>query len=63
MSSESGISDELLLRWARSLRQRRFYGKTVLSWEDGQIFQISEDRTLKKQSLEKEIMRELLKNS
>ena len=54
MSVGPYVSDELLMRWIRSLRQRRYFGKTVLCWENGQISHIDESRSMKAQDVERE---------
>ncbi|MBI4248566.1 MAG: hypothetical protein HY611_03600 [Elusimicrobia bacterium] len=54
MSGGPYITEELLIRWIRMMRQRRYYGKTIISWENGQISHIDENRTMKQQDLERE---------
>ncbi len=49
------IPEEILLEWVRLMRQRRFYGKVVLSWEDGRICRIQEERSMKLEELKREL--------
>lgn len=55
MSSGPTIPEGLLLDWVRLMCQRRFYGKTVLSWEDGRIYRIEEERSMKLEELKREL--------
>lgn len=55
MSGGPAIPENLLLEWVRQMCQRRFYGKTVLSWEDGRIFRIEEERSMLLEELKREL--------
>lgn len=55
MSGEPGIPEHLLVDWIRQACRHRFYGKTVLSWEDGRIVRIEEERSMKLEELKREL--------
>lgn len=55
MTGEAYLSDELLIRWIRRMRQRRYYGKVVLCWENGRIMHVKMEETLTMRDLQEEI--------
>ncbi len=55
MSGGPTISEELLLEWLHLMCQRRFYGRMILSWEDGRIYRIEEERSMKLEELKREL--------
>lgn len=52
------VSDEVILKWVRSLRQRRFFGKTVLCWENGKLVHVKMEETLTMHDLKEEIQKD-----
>lgn len=57
MNDWSYISDELLLKWIRRMRAKRFFGKTILCWENGKIVHVKIEETLKMNDFEAEILK------
>lgn len=58
MSDRRYISDELLLKWIRRTREQRFFGKSILCWENGKIVHVKIEETLKMHDLEAEILKD-----
>ncbi len=57
MNGNSHITDELLLKWIRRTRAKRFFGKTILCWENGKIVHVKIEETLKMHDFEAETLK------
>lgn len=57
MSGGPYISEQELVQWYRLLKKRRFFGETCLRWESGEVYIIEEQRKMRKQQLNDEIVR------
>ena len=55
MSGGRPISEKLLVEWVRVMCQSRFYGKTTLCWEDGRVYRIQEEKSMKMEELKQEL--------
>lgn len=52
MSGGPYFPEVLFLRWIQLLRKKRFYGKTIISWENGEVYRIEEEQSMKKEQLD-----------
>lgn len=59
MSGGPYISEQELVQWYRLLKKKRFFGSTMLKWEDGQICLIEEQRKMKGNELRDELLKNL----
>ena len=52
MSGGPYIPENLLLRWVQLLKKKRFYGKTIINWENGEVFMIEQEQSMRKEQIE-----------